>query len=230
MQKIETLRELQMAIFKVLCDVADLCEEQGFRYTLAGGTMLGAIRHKGFIPWDDDIDIMLPRPDYEALIEYCRTHETKFKLLCNKIDSRYGYLFAKAWDPKTKIVEQKGNRHNIDYGLYVDIFPLDSAGDSVDDIIKRLNEYGIEPVVVDPWASERDAMLEYGVKLSKLDEVKDADCVISAVAHNEFKALGLAGIKKFYKNVNDAEKVLIDVKGLYTVEDLKASGMQWWRL
>ena len=84
--------------------------------------------------------------------------------------------------------------------------------------------------MVDPWASERDAMHEYGVTLTKLEDIKDADCVIVAVAHNEFKALALDDIKKLYKPCDDAEKVLIDVKGLYQVADLKASGMKYWRL
>ena len=106
----------------------------------------------------------------------------------------------------------------------------DTRNSKVDDIIKRLNEYGIEPEVVDPWASERDAMREYGVKLSALDKVKDADCVIVAVAHNEFKALGLDEIKKLYKKSADDEKVLIDVKGIYKVSELNASGMTYWRL
>lgn len=106
----------------------------------------------------------------------------------------------------------------------------DTRNSKVDDIIKRLNEYGIEPEVVDPWASERDAMHEYGVKLTALDKVKDADCVIVAVAHNEFKALGLDEIKKLYKNSADDEKVLIDVKGIYKVSELNASGMTYWRL
>ena len=73
-------------------------------------------------------------------------------------------------------------------------------------------------------------MHEYGVTLTKLDEVKDVDCVIVAVAHNEFKEHGLNGIKKLFKNTDDSEKVLIDVKGLYKVDELKASGLQWWRL
>lgn len=106
----------------------------------------------------------------------------------------------------------------------------DTRNSKVDDIIKQLNTYGIEPVVVDSWASERDAMHEYGVKLTKIEDVTDADCVIVAVAHNEFKALSLDDIKKFFKAGADDEKVLIDVKGLYKVEDLKNSGMQWWRL
>lgn len=106
----------------------------------------------------------------------------------------------------------------------------DTRNSKVDDIIKRLNEYEITPVVVDPWASERDAQHEYGVALTKLEDVKDADCVIVAVAHNEFKTLGLEKITSLFKAVPNEEKVLIDVKGLYSVEDLKASGLQWWRL
>lgn len=106
----------------------------------------------------------------------------------------------------------------------------DTRNSKVDDIIKRLNEYGIEPIVVDPWASERDAMREYGVELTPLHEVKDADCVIVAVAHNEFKALRLDDIKKLYRVSADSEKVLIDVKGIYSVKDLNNSGMDYWRL
>ena len=106
----------------------------------------------------------------------------------------------------------------------------DTRNSKVEDIIKRLAEYEITPVVVDPWASERDAMHEYGVTLTKLENVKDADCVIVAVAHNEFKALSLDDIKKIFKESDDSEKVLIDVKGLYKIADLKASGMAFWRL
>lgn len=106
----------------------------------------------------------------------------------------------------------------------------DTRNSKVDDIIKRLNEYEIEPLVVDPWASERDAMNEYGITLTKLEDVKDADCVIVAVAHNEFKALSLDDIKALFKLGPDNEKVLIDVKGLYSVSELDKSGMKYWRL
>ena len=106
----------------------------------------------------------------------------------------------------------------------------DTRNSKVDDIIKQLNKYGIEPIIVDPWASERDAMHEYGVNLTRLEDVNDADCVIVAVAHNEFKALRIDYINKLFKAVPNEEKVLIDVKGIFRIEDLKASGMQWWRL
>lgn len=106
----------------------------------------------------------------------------------------------------------------------------DTRNSKVDDIIKRLAEYEITPIVVDPWASRRDAMQEYGVTLTELKDVNDADCVIVAVAHNEFKAMSLDDIKKLFKKCNDSEKVLIDVKGLYKISDLKDSGITYWRL
>lgn len=106
----------------------------------------------------------------------------------------------------------------------------DIRNSKVDDIIKQLNKYDIDPIIVDPWASKRDAIHEYGVKLTDMEDIVDADCIIVAVAHNEFKSLRLSDIKKFFKVVPDDEKVLIDVKGLYRVEDLKDSGLQWWRL
>lgn len=106
----------------------------------------------------------------------------------------------------------------------------DTRNSKVDDIIKQLNLYGIKPIVVDPWASERDAMHEYGVMLTKMEDVKDANCVIIAVAHNEFRSVGIKGIDKIFINGKPSEKVLIDVKGLYTVDELNQAGYCWWRL
>ena len=106
----------------------------------------------------------------------------------------------------------------------------DIRNSKVDDIIKQLNTYGIRPIIVDPWASEQDAKIEYNVDLTKLNDVSGADCVIVAVAHDEFKALELNHINKLFKNVPNDEKVLIDVKGLYKTNDLKKSGIRFWRL
>lgn len=106
----------------------------------------------------------------------------------------------------------------------------DTRNSKVDDIIKRLNEYEITPVVVDPWASERDAMHEYGVTLTAVKDATNADCIIVAVGHNEFKAMTLEQIKGMFKPCEDCEKVLIDVKGIYSIADLKKSGMRFWRL
>ena len=106
----------------------------------------------------------------------------------------------------------------------------DIRNSKVYDIIKRLNQYGINPVVVDPWATEEEALHEYGVELTKIESVSGADCIIVAVAHNEFKTIGLDEIKKMYKNGPDSEKVLIDVKGLFEIKKLENEGLRWWRL
>lgn len=106
----------------------------------------------------------------------------------------------------------------------------DTRNSKVADIIKRLNEFEINPQIVDPWATEEDAMKEYGVKLTKLEDIKDLDCIILAVAHNEFKELSLEKLKLYFKNIEDKEKVLLDVKGIYSIKALDASKMNYWRL
>lgn len=106
----------------------------------------------------------------------------------------------------------------------------DTRNSKVNDIIKTLNEYEINPVVVDPWANAHDAKREYGVELTELRDVADADCIIVAVAHNVFKNMSLADIRHLYRRMDNSEMVLVDVKGIFKIEELKASGMKWWRL
>lgn len=106
----------------------------------------------------------------------------------------------------------------------------DIRNSKVEDIIKRLEEFDIKPLVVDPWASEKEAMKEYGVILTKLEDVKNIDCIVLAVAHNEFKKISLEKIKSLYKKSSDKEKVLIDVKGIYSIKELGKSGIKYWRL
>jgi len=106
----------------------------------------------------------------------------------------------------------------------------DTRNSKVEDIIKRLKEYDIDPLVVDPWASERDAMHEYGVTLTPLSDIKDMDCIILAVAHDEFKNMNLKEFDKYFIKADNSQKVLVDVKSIYNREDLDASGYRYWRL
>lgn len=106
----------------------------------------------------------------------------------------------------------------------------DIRNSKVYDIVKQFNKYGIDPLIVDPWANETDALLEYSVKLVKLEDVSDVNCVIVAVAHNQFKSLSIERIKEMYSPSTDEERVFIDVKGIWSISELKSSGMTWWRL
>lgn len=106
----------------------------------------------------------------------------------------------------------------------------DTRNSKVNDIVKQFRGYDIEPVVIDPWANEIDALHEYGIELKSMDDAKDADCIIVAVAHSEFISMPIKEIKHYFKSNTDYEHVLIDVKGIYKIDELKASGLQWWRL
>lgn len=106
----------------------------------------------------------------------------------------------------------------------------DTRNSKVEDIVKRLDEYGISPIVVDPWASERDAKKEYNITLQPIENAYEADCIILAVAHNEFRSLGLERIDKMFKDIPQSEKVLLDVKGLFSIKELEKKGFSYWRL
>ncbi len=107
----------------------------------------------------------------------------------------------------------------------------DTRNSKVNDIIKRLNSYGINPIVVDPWADEKEAKQEYGIELTQIKDVSNVDCVIVAVAHSEFKQMCISDIIAFYRpELKINQRVLIDVKGLYGIHDLEKSGLNYWRL
>lgn len=107
----------------------------------------------------------------------------------------------------------------------------DTRNSKVADIIERLREYEISPVVADPWADPEATMKEYGVELVPFGELPRADCVIVAVGHREFRSMSTMRLKGLFRpELPDNEKVLIDVKSLYRRDELDASGMRYWRL
>ena len=106
----------------------------------------------------------------------------------------------------------------------------DTRNSKVEDIIKRLKEFGINPIVVDPWASERDAIHEYGVSLTGLSDVEDADCIILAVAHDDFKSMKLEQIDRLYRKGENQNKVLVDVKSILNKKEVEKAGYKYWRL
>jgi len=106
----------------------------------------------------------------------------------------------------------------------------DTRNSKVVDIIDRLKEYGVNPIVIDPWASEKDALREYGLELKTMKDAVDADCILVAVAHEQFKMLKLDDLEKYFANSDNKENVLIDVKGIYSKKELEEKGFAYWRL
>ncbi len=120
------MTKLQDKILNTMKAFDNVCRENGLRYYMLGGTMLGAVRHKGFIPWDDDADFGLPRDDYEALL---RLPEEKFpegfRLRHFSKESGVPYAFARLEDVNTTYVETRRSGSGYVGGVYIDIFPLD---------------------------------------------------------------------------------------------------------
>jgi len=129
-----SLEELKKLELDILTFVADFCDRNGIVYYLCGGTMLGALRHNGFIPWDDDIDIMLMRKDYERLISEFPKHDY-YKVIDNRIDNNYPFAFATVNDIRTYKKENKlRKRYTKCLCVNVDVFPIDTVPTNDKDI------------------------------------------------------------------------------------------------
>ncbi len=136
---IKKLKNIELDIFKVFIDI---CKKNSLTYFLLGGTALGAVRHKGFIPWDDDIDVALPRKDYEMFLKIAQNHlpENMF-LQTYETDKNYPQPFAKIRRNDTAFIEKTSSHLNINHGVYIDIFPLDGfPSNTKDKRIFRLKE------------------------------------------------------------------------------------------
>lgn len=124
-----TLQELQKFSLDILKDVHSFCMQNGIKYSLAYGTLIGAIRHKGFIPWDDDIDIIMPRDDFER---FCETYNSaRFHIISPK-DNECWIAFARVCDLDKTYAESICNWCKRDTGVWIDIFPADGVSDNSD--------------------------------------------------------------------------------------------------
>ena len=106
----------------------------------------------------------------------------------------------------------------------------DTRNSKVADIINCLAEFEISPLIVDPWANESDARKEYGVSLTDIKDIKDADCIVIAVAHDEFKKMSIKEIDSLFVPGDNSNKVLIDVKSILNKKEIDSLGYRYWRL
>lgn len=125
MRHIET-EELKSLQTEILKDVDRFCRDNGIRYSLAYGTLLGAVRHGGYIPWDDDIDILMPRPDYDRFISTYNEKGKTLRAVCPENTPGYGLPFAKITDTRTELDEYMYRQDC--FGVYIDLFPVDGFG------------------------------------------------------------------------------------------------------
>lgn len=120
---IKELREIQLGI---LDKIHAFCMERDIRYSLGGGTLLGAVRHKGYIPWDDDVDIMLPRPDYNRFLKEFDGQYPHLRIQNAFTDPEYHLPFTKIIDDRTVLVERiSEDEIYLESGVFIDVFPVD---------------------------------------------------------------------------------------------------------
>lgn len=129
MEKI-SFRDAQLGAYEILKFLDAFCRKNNLTYFLMYGSLIGAVRDKGIIPWDDDIDIMMPRPDYDKLIQICSTENIlPFKLFENSIVSEYPHPISRMSDQRYKT--NFANEKDYGIGLFVDIYPLDGVGNDL---------------------------------------------------------------------------------------------------
>lgn len=132
--KIININELKIIQLDILEVLDKFCREHEIHYSLACGSMLGAVRHGGYIPWDDDIDIYIPRKDYEKLVASFPSELDSVSLMSLERDQRWYRSYAQAYNNRTVVLEEAYTP--IEIGVYLDVYPIDNVPDSDEDWMK----------------------------------------------------------------------------------------------
>ena len=207
-----TTKQLQMAVLDIFKEFVDICEKLNLRYYLLGGTLLGAVRHKGFIPWDDDIDVGMLREDYEVFVTKAQEFLPKHLFLQTfKTDPEYHHVFAKIRNSNTTFIESPISHRRINHGIYLDIFPLDIYDDKKISLSNRLKKIFI---------SMRESYVFMPDRLStKLRLVRPVSKLVFPKLSD-----ALSAREKIYKGFTTGEKVA-NHSGMWGEKEIVPA---WW--
>ena len=131
-----TVQDVQKVSLEIFCDVHDFCIKNGIKYFMSGGTLLGAVRHKGFIPWDDDVDLFMLRPDYDRFIE--SYHSDRYRLLAMEKDKDFFLPYAHIADMDETVIEYNYYPFSKKKtGVKIDVFPLETVSNNERDFDRQ---------------------------------------------------------------------------------------------
>ena len=208
-RKTMSLEDKQKASLEALKHLRDYCEKNNITYYLAYGTLIGAVRHKGFIPWDDDVDVWVPRPDYERLLSEYKDESNQFRLFSCFSDKEYILPYAKLDNGHTARLNKDGSLDGR--GIGIDLFPLDGLPQDLDyaaRVFKRQN----------------DKFFKIVIRLYSYSRLT-ADTAVHRIKHLVGKAGSLAGLinltsrqvaKKMYSEEYEQCSMTACVTGIYT--------------
>ncbi len=188
---LERLKQKELDIFKAFLSV---CKDNNLKYYLLGGSCLGAVRHQGFIPWDDDIDVGLPREDYNSFIKIGQSFLPDYYFIQTfETDPEYLNCFAKIRDSRTTFIESSVKNWRINHGVYIDVFPLDFYPEhkkmmfEIKDLLlkARLSVlFASEPSLKMKWLQNVSKVLYSDVK----EVVRARDSLMQSVPHSSILA------------------------------------------
>lgn len=133
--------EIHAGTLEIIKKLSNICKGLNINYYVGWGSLIGAIRHKGFVPWDDDFDVIMLRPDYDKFVKYCEEHEEElypFKILNRQVCKEYPYVISRFEDMRYKAVYD--NLIEYDSGMFIDIYPFDGAGRDEVKIRKKIEK------------------------------------------------------------------------------------------
>lgn len=134
---IEELKKIQI---DMLVSIDEFCQKNNINYSLSSGTLIGAVRHQGYIPWDDDIDIMMHRDDYERFVSTFNGTFNHLSLLAPELDLNYYAPYANVYDNRTLLTEDGNGHRGLSIGIKIDIFPIDSVPSDIDDYMRIMGK------------------------------------------------------------------------------------------